>query len=249
MDLEGSKSKFDLWLKKNFAACVGLELQYGDIKPRIIAEKYMAELDGDIFDYRFFCFNGKPKYVWVDVGSGTKEHKRSIFDVEWNLQDMRVNYPVITPTPSKPDNFDEMLVLAEKLCQDFIFVRIDFYSIRGKTFFGEMTFTPQSGQGKWYPEEQNLIYGNLMSLPLNHQTPLPNKSFAEKGTVPLPVSFVLPKTEVEMLKDAIKSKERKIRALEEDKNKLQNDIKKIRNSKAFKTGEILAWPVRILRRI
>ena len=163
-----------------------------------------------------------------------------------------------------------MLVLAEKLCQDFIFVRIDFYSIRGKTYFGEMTFTPQSGQGKWYPEEQNLIYGNLMTLPLNHQTDLPNKSFAEKGTVPLPDSFALPKTEVEMLKDTIKSKDGRIRVLEndkvklqkdktklqkdktklqKDKTKLQKDIKKIKDSKSFKVGEIVAWPIRALKRI
>ena len=110
-----------------------------------------------------------------------------------------------------------------------------------------MTFTSASGTGIWNPPEQDLIFGNLIDLSLVNKTPLPQKSFAEKGAVPLPDSFELPKTEIEMLKDTIKSKDSRISSLEKDKTKLQNDIKKIKDSKAFKLGEKVAYPVRKFR--
>lgn len=255
-DVAAAKEKFDEWMKANYAIRVELELQYADIVPRIIAEQYIDELDGDIYDYRFFCFNGKPKYVWVDVGSGTKEHKRSIFDLEWNLQDMRVNYPQIEPVPPVPDNFAQMLKTAEELCKGFVFVRVDLYSVKGKIYFGEMTFTPQSGKGKWYPEERNLFYGSLISLPLNSKTRLPEKSFAERGAVPMPEKIVLPKSETELLKDAVSARDGRISGLEKEKKRLEQENTRLRNklgeikgSKAFKVGEKIAWPVRKIRNL
>lgn len=249
LNLEEAKAKFDLWMSKNFALCGGLELHYGEIVPRIIAEQYMAELDGDIFDYRFFCFNGEPKYVWVDVGSGTKNHKRSIFDLNWNLQDMRVNYPNILPVPEKPESFEEMLRLAKILCSDFALVRVDFYSIHGKTYFGEMTFTPQSGIGKWFPNNQNQIYGDLIQLPLNDRKPLPEKSFAEKGVPSLPVAFAMPKSDDEIKREAENRRKRELDQKNEEVIKLKKEINRIKNSKSFKLGEKLAWPVRKFRKV
>lgn len=169
-DFADAKKKFDIWMKKNFAFMNGLELHYMNIPRRIIAEEYIADLDGRIFDYRFFCFNGIPYYVWVDVGSGTKEHKRNIYDLKWNLQNYRVNYPNIIPLPDKPKTFEQMIVLASKLCEGFLFVRVDFYSVNGKIYFGEMTFTPQSGSGQWDDESKNLYYGELIHLPQEPQS-------------------------------------------------------------------------------
>ena len=170
-----ARKKFSEWMNKRFAFAWGLELHYMNIPPKIIAEQYMADLDGDIFDYRFFCFNGTPRYVWVDIGSGTKHHKRNIYDINWNLQAYQVNYPPILPEPEKPETFEEMVALASTLCRDFAFVRVDFYSIKDKVYFGEMTFTPQSGTGKWGSEEQNRIYGDLIQLP--PKSPIPEKQF------------------------------------------------------------------------
>jgi hypothetical protein len=173
LDRAEAKKKFDAWMKCNFAFCDGLELHYMNIPPKIIAEQYMADLEGDIFDYRFFCFNGKPTYCWVDIGSGTSQHKRNIYDMAWNLQDYGVNYPRIEPAPEKPENFEEMALLAKKMCADFVLVRVDFYSVKGKTYFGEMTFTPQSGQGTWENESYNLSYGDLIKLP--PKSPMPRR--------------------------------------------------------------------------
>ncbi|MDY4032190.1 MAG: glycosyltransferase [Pyramidobacter sp.] len=191
LDFADAKEKINGWMNINFGFRNGLELQYGDIPRKIIAEKYMADLAGDIEDYRFFCFNGTPRYVWVDLASGSPQHKRSIFDLNWKLQNIRVNYPLIKPTPVKPENFDEMLKFAYKLCAPFVFVRVDFYSVNGKTYFGEMTFTPQSGMGTWKPEKANRQYGDLIKLP-EKRGALPQKSFAEKGEKPLLVSLPAP---------------------------------------------------------
>ena len=169
-----TKSKFDLWMKKNFAF-FGLELHYMNIPHKIIAEKYMENMDGDIFDYRFFCFNGRPKYVWVDIGSGTSDHKRNVYDLQWNLQEYGVSYPQIVPEPEKPEKFEEMVSLAQKLCADFAFVRVDFYCVENKIYFGEMTFTPQSGTGKWDDQGQNYYYGKLIELP--EKKPIPDRKY------------------------------------------------------------------------
>ena len=168
INFDDAKKKFDCWINTNFAYKAGFELHYRDITPKMIAEKYISEIDRDVlYDYRFYCFNGNPIYVWVDSGSGTSNHKRTIFSIEWKKQDYTVNYPNILPCPSKPDNYTEMLECAKKLSEGFIFVRIDLYSINGKIYFGEMTFTPQSGRANWEKEEINMYYGSLIKLPID----------------------------------------------------------------------------------
>ena len=173
MDYDAEKKRFDTWLKLNFATEYGYELHYMNIKPKIIAEKYMENFTGNIYDYRFFCFDGNPKYVWLDCGSGTNHHTRSIFDSEWNLQDYLVNYPPLDTIPDKPSTFDSMYEYAKLLSKGFAFVRIDFYSIDDFVYFGEMTFTPQSGTGKWDSYEQNKHYGSLLNIP--EKKPIPKK--------------------------------------------------------------------------
>jgi len=171
-DKKVAKAKFDEWLNTNFAF-KGLELHYMNIPPKIIAEKYIADLDGDIFDYRFFCFDGTPKYLWLDIGSGTSHHKRNIYDLDWNLQNYKVSYPNMEENPEKPETFEEMLRLVNVLCQSFALVRVDLYSVSGKVYFGEMTFTPQNGFGKFDDIKQNRIYGDLIKLP--PKSPIPMK--------------------------------------------------------------------------
>ena len=166
------KDKFSKWSSYNFAFRAGLELHYMNIPPRILAEKYMAGLDGVIYDYRFFCFNGEPKYLWLDLGSGTINHQRNIYDIYWNKLEYKVNYPQIENKVEKPECYDEMVVLVRKMCKGFSFVRIDFYVVNKQPYFGEMTFTPQSGQGKWEKEEQNFVYGDLIILPKESEIPI-----------------------------------------------------------------------------
>ena len=92
MNFAETKEKFDKWLKTNYAFVGGLELHYKNIPPKIIAEKYLKS-DGGLIDYRFYCMNGKPVQCWVDKFSGTPDHVREIFDMNWKKLDMRCKWP------------------------------------------------------------------------------------------------------------------------------------------------------------
>ncbi|MDX1314558.1 MAG: ATP-grasp fold amidoligase family protein, partial [Eudoraea sp.] len=139
---------------------------YKDVPPRLIAEKYLAEMGKEVInDYKFFCFSGRPKFVQIDIGRGIHNY-RCFYDMDWNLQPFIVgrteHYPYeLLP----PENFDEMMEVAEKLAGDFPFVRVDLYNIDGRILFGEMTFYPSDGRNEFRPEEFNRILGDYITLP------------------------------------------------------------------------------------
>lgn len=96
-------------------------------------------------DYKFYCVNGVPMYVivYTDRVANSHEMKRTIYDMNWNLrQDYLGRYAVPGPEITKPNSFEKMKEMAQKLSEPFPFVRVDFYEINGKPVFGEMTFTP-----------------------------------------------------------------------------------------------------------
>ncbi len=160
-----AKKKFDKWMKRNYAYKAGLELQYKDIKPKIIAEQFIEDSNGVLDDYKFLCFNGDPKFVWVDCGRFSKKRTKNIYDTEWNLQPFKMTYPASKTPLIKPKNYDKMLELAKKLCENFAFVRVDFYNVDGRIYFGEMTFTSMSGVEKISPTEYDIKLGNMLTLP------------------------------------------------------------------------------------
>jgi hypothetical protein len=158
-----AKGKFSIWLNTNFAFVNGLELHYKGITPKIIAEPYLENDNGDLYDYKVLCFNGEPYYVLVDSDRQTN-HKRNIYDLEWNLQPFR-DYPNSGPK-NKPNNLDEMIFLAKTLSKCFVLVRVDFYVLNdGSLKFGELTFTPCSGQSRWNLPEYDLVLGQMITLP------------------------------------------------------------------------------------
>ena len=169
-----AKKKFDTWMKLNFAFQVGFELHYMNIPRKIIAEKYLENTEG-LKDYRFYCFNGKPYQVWVDIYSGTPNHLRSIFDMDWNKIPMKCTWPDGgTLLCKKPQTFEKMKEFATLLSRGFSFVRVDFFEVNGKLYMGEMTFTPMSGAGKFDPLKWDKKFGELLMLP--SKSPIPRKN-------------------------------------------------------------------------
>lgn len=165
---EKAKRDMDYWMRTNFAY-FGLELHYRDIEPRIIAEQYLEDnVPGDLPDYKFLCFCGEPKYIWVDIDRYTN-HKRDIYDLDWNKQPFSIHYPNVNKLLFPPGNLNEMVRLAKILCEGFLHVRIDFYSICSKIYFGEITFTPDSGKTKIEPDEWNLKLGDMIKLPFDKE--------------------------------------------------------------------------------
>ena len=163
-DKEDAKQKFDEWLHTNFAFKAGLELHYKDIKPLIIAEKYIENDNQDLYDYKIWCFDGKAKYI--QFLSERKEGLKMVFyDTEWNKQDFVYSYPRNEKDIEKPKNLELLLTLAEKLAQGFSHVRVDFYILNdGSIKFGEMTFTSMSGVCKWVPNDTNKVMGDLIAI-------------------------------------------------------------------------------------
>ena len=88
-NIKEAKEKFDKWMSLDFGK-IGYELHYSYIKPKIVSEKYLKE-DGQVglTDYRFYCYNGKAKEVIIDKNSGTKQHVRCVFDINFNKKNVK----------------------------------------------------------------------------------------------------------------------------------------------------------------
>lgn len=166
LDRSAAIKTMNKWMKHCQYKKVGYEWAYKDIEPKIIAEKYLEEAGKEvIFDYKFFCFNGEPKFVQIDMERGIVDY-RCYYDLEWKKQEFSTIKNVFYPgNVDKPSNFDEMVQLAKELSNRLPFTRVDFYSIEGKTIFGEITFYPADGKKNFIPNEYNKILGSYIELP------------------------------------------------------------------------------------
>lgn len=165
LNITEAKSKVESWLKTNFAYHYGLELQYRDIKPRIIIEKFMDDGTGDLRDYKFTCFKGNPEFIWVD-GDRHSIHKRNLYDLNWNQLPFMVNPNFSTfPSPEKPKCLNQMVEIASILSKDFSYVRVDLYLINDSIYFGEMTFTSGSGTEEYSPKSFERRLSLLLRIP------------------------------------------------------------------------------------
>ena len=152
IDIENVKSELKRGLKQNYYY-TSREWPYKNVKPRIIAEQYMEDESGyELKDYKIFCFSGEPRLIEVDYNR-FQGHKRNIYNLDWKLLDVEIEYPHdMNHIIEKPDNMDKMLELAKKLSNDIPFLRVDFYNVNGKIFFGELTFFHGAGYEKISPE-------------------------------------------------------------------------------------------------
>lgn len=167
IDWNSEFKKLHRTMKKNYY-WENREWVYKNIKPRIISEKFLKQDDGDeLRDYRFFCFNGEPKFITVDFSITDKNKtRRNLYDLHWNLLDAEISYPKETKIKvDKPNKLEEMILLSRKLSSGFPHARIDFYYIDNKIIFGEITFFHQSGMGKIKPIEFEMQMGHWLELP------------------------------------------------------------------------------------
>jgi len=139
---------------------------YKDVKPRILAEHYLDQMDNDhIIDYKFYCIHGKPTYVLVKT-LDNGEDKNCFYDLQWNKLEPDLNkHDFLSKDIPKPNNLNELIIIAEKLADGFIFIRVDLYSISDKIYFGELTFFPTAGNKRLRVERLNKELGDLIQLP------------------------------------------------------------------------------------
>jgi len=170
-DIKAAKRKLNACLKRNMSY-LAAEPQYKNIKPRIMGEKFMIDESGsELKDYKVWCFHGSPKLIQItydrciyyDRCTGTKIN---FYDTEWNFVPASWFYPSDPNVKfNKPGCLEEMLELARILSKDYLHVRVDFYAIFDRIYFGELTFTSGAGFSHFKPLDFDREVGSWLNLP------------------------------------------------------------------------------------
>lgn len=173
VDLKRLHYKMKIWLKRNLYNETQ-EWQYKDCKPRIIIEKLLQDKDGHIpNDYKLHFINGKLEFVYCSVGRETV-NKRNIYDENWNplyfswVEPFKDSSNIRGEEIPAPKSFEEMKKIGKEIAKDFpYYVRVDFYDVDGKLYFGEITFHHGSGFDIFVPHHYDEDYGSRLKLPID----------------------------------------------------------------------------------
>lgn len=164
VDFEEARKTLEKRLKHNYF-WKGRERPYKNVTPRIVAEKLLVpQAGGDLKDYKIWCFNGRPLLIQVD-SNRFSDHHRNFYDTLWRKQNLTILYPQTSKADERPGKLDEMLALATELSEGFPFLRVDFYYVNEKVFFGELTFHPDGGIASILPVEWDKKLGDLIPVP------------------------------------------------------------------------------------
>ncbi len=168
LNIEQVKKELKKGLRQNFYKH-GREWPYKDVKRKIIAERYMedkqSKQDGMI-DYKFYCFNGEPKFLYVSTGlDNCKTARISFVSLDWKKMEFyRTDYMQHEQLPPKPEMFDQMLEICKKLSFNMPFLRVDLYQIKGQIYFSVLTFSPCCGMMPFNSDEWDEKLGALIDL-------------------------------------------------------------------------------------
>ena len=166
LDIEEAKNKLRDWMHPvSNHYYYFLEWPYKNIEPKIICEKYIEQSDGNLFDYKIFCFHGEPKFIFFHSDRFTN-HTKCVYDINWNKLDVMTGVTKhYDGDIHKPKSLDSLLFLSKKLSSDFIHISLDFYCVDNKIYMGEFSVYPDGGLTKFKPEKYDLEFGNLIKLP------------------------------------------------------------------------------------
>lgn len=166
LDRDGARKKLTACLKRDYYQ-VHREWPYKNVPKRIIAEEYMEDAgDGELRDYKFFTFGGVPKVLYIAQGRGKGQPTvADFFDMEGNHLPFTIDHDTAPVPPHLPENFRLMQQLAARLSQGTPQLRVDFYEVNGKVYFGEMTFFHCSGFAAFHPESWDETFGSWVTLP------------------------------------------------------------------------------------
>ena len=166
LDVKAAKKRLNHFLGRRYYDC-NREWPYKNVKPRIIAEQYMEDsTHKELRDYKFFTFGGVPKVLYIAQGRGRGEPTvADFFDMNFNHLPFTIDHDMADVPPEKPACFEEMKRLAAILSEGTPQLRVDFYEVDGKVYFGEMTFFHCSGMEAFHPEEWDKTFGDWVELP------------------------------------------------------------------------------------
>lgn len=169
------------WMKQNLYY-YGREWNYRDIKPSIVCERYLEDSNGELIDYKFYCFNGQPKLIQVDIDR-FGNHSANYYDDNWNYLNIQWGDEKSYRDLKKPINFEEMLEISKDLSSKFPHVRVDFYEVDGKLYLGELTFFSASGTARFQPDEYDSLVGSWLQLPKNNNVYKSGGEIFEKSAI------------------------------------------------------------------
>lgn len=169
LDIEDVKNKLREGLKEDYFYS-GREWPYKNVPRKIICEKYMVDETGEgLNDYKVLCFNGKPKLIELHMGRFTDHQTQDIYDIHWNKTTMSQanisDFQVSSKPSPPPDTLSEMIACSEILAKGIPHIRVDWYSINGHLYFGELTFFDGSGFDPWDNPKDDLMMGKWINLP------------------------------------------------------------------------------------
>lgn len=151
------------WQNTDYAA-FGREWVYSDLPRKIIAEKLLETNDGSIpDDFKLFCFHGRVELIQIDFDR-YENHRRNFYDRSFRQVEARILYDPYEGEVEKPENFDELINVAEKLSAGFNFIRVDLYNVNGQIYFGELTNFPGNGFEPFFPPEFDRKMGSKLHL-------------------------------------------------------------------------------------
>ena len=168
LDIEAAKRTLEKSLKQRYFYAAR-EWPYKNVRPRIIAEAYMedGEQKEGLVDYKFYCFSGEPKFLYVS--KGLEDHSTasiSFLNLDWTFAPFqREDYKGFENLPQKPKGYDTMLRLAAEMSKGIPFLRVDLYEINNNIYFSELTFTPCGGMMTFNPKEWDAAIGEWIQLP------------------------------------------------------------------------------------
>lgn len=168
LDVEEAKTRLRKWMKEDFWQ-KHAEMQYKKIPKKIICEAFLGDGTPPV-DYKIYCFHGKASYILACIERDAGKPKFYFFDHAWNLCPITKDGKRAEPgfTVEKPANLDKMLEYAEILSKPFPFVRVDFYYVKDRIVFGELTFTPSGALDTDRLPETDLLFGSMLHLPMEH---------------------------------------------------------------------------------
>ena len=140
------------------------EWAYSQVPIRFFVEEFLPFSDSVPIDFKIWVFHGRAEFIQVDTDR-FQGHKRAFFDRQWRKQPFLLTFPDVTYNVRKPDNLEEMLLVAEKIADNLDFARIDLYTTNEAIYFGEITLYPDAGHGAFYPSEYDFFVGSFWALP------------------------------------------------------------------------------------
>lgn len=165
LDKNAAIEKLNSSLKREYYK-VAREWQYKNVPKRIIAEKYMEDKTfGELPDYKFFCFDGEVKALFIGTERGSGDVKFDFYDADFNHLDLVQIHPMSGKDLPKPEHFEKMKELASKLSKGYPHLRVDLYNVNGDIYFGEITLFHHGGIVPFHPEKWDYTFGSWIKLP------------------------------------------------------------------------------------